>query len=171
MLQIGILSDTHSYLNEQILNFFSTCDEIWHAGDIGDIAVINSLSGLKETRAVYGNIDNYLIRKEFPQYQYFSCEDMNILMMHIGGYPGKYSSEAKELILKYKPDIFVSGHSHILKIMYDKKNSLLYINPGAAGNSGFHKVITAVKFKISEKNISDMEVLEIQRNTLSQSIG
>lgn len=171
MHQIGILSDTHSYLNQQILNFFSTCDEVWHAGDIGDINVVNSLSELKKIRAVYGNIDNYIIRKEFPLYQYFSCEKINILMMHIGGYPGKYSPEAKELILKYKPDIFVSGHSHILKIMYDKNNSLLYINPGAAGNSGFHKIITAVKFNISEKNISEMEVLEIQRNTLSQSIG
>jgi len=167
MLKIGILSDTHSHLSDQICDFFSTCDEIWHAGDIGDISVADSLKKFKRFRAVHGNIDNYILRKEYPQFQYFSSEELKVLILHIGGYPGKYSPEAKELILNYKPDIFVTGHSHILKVMYDKKNNLLYINPGAAGNSGFHKVITAVKFKIEGKDISDMEILELQRNRLS----
>lgn len=166
MLKIGVLSDTHSFLNKNIPDFFSSCDEIWHAGDIGDIIVSDNLSKLKKFRAVHGNIDNYIIRNVFPKYQFFNCEDLKVLMMHIGGYPGKYSPEAKELILKYKPEIFVAGHSHILKIIYDKKNKLLYINPGASGNTGFHNFITAVKFTISGKNISDMEILELKRNGL-----
>jgi len=167
MLKIGVISDTHSFLNEQIFDFFSSCDEIWHAGDIGDISVADKLSKFKKFRAVYGNIDNYVLRKEYPKFQHFICQELNVIMMHIGGYPKKYSPEAKELILRFKPDIFLAGHSHILKIMYDKKNNLLYINPGAAGNSGFHKVITAIKFTISGKNISDMEILELQRGRLT----
>lgn len=163
MLRIGLLSDTHSSINPRILEFFSGCDEIWHAGDIGNIETADKLAAIKPLRAVYGNIDGTEIRKSYPKNQIFNCDDVKVLMTHIGGYPGHYEKEVRQLIETEKPGIFISGHSHILKVMYDKKYELLHINPGAAGNSGFHHVITCVRFVIDGKDIRDLEVFEKQR--------
>lgn len=164
MLRIGLISDTHGSINPRILEFFSICDEIWHAGDIGNIEIAEKLASLKPFKAVYGNIDGTEIRMSYPKNQLFNCEDLKVLITHIGGYPGRYEKEARKLIESEKPGLFITGHSHILKVMYDKKHELLHINPGAAGNSGFHNVITCVRFVIEGKNIRDLEVFEKQRS-------
>jgi uncharacterized protein len=164
MTRIGLLSDTHSSMNPRILEFFSDCDEIWHAGDIGNLETADSLSAFKTFRAVYGNIDGAMLRAAYPKNLVFHCEDVKVLITHIGGYPGKYEKETRLLIEQEKPTLFICGHSHILKVMFDKKYELLHINPGAAGNSGFHHLITCVKFVIDGKNIRDLEVFEKQRN-------
>ncbi len=163
MQKIGLLSDTHGSINPRILDFFAACDEIWHAGDIGNMETAEKLSDFKPLKAVYGNIDGQEIRISYPKYQVFNCELVKVLMTHIGGYPGHYEKEARQLIVSEKPGIFISGHSHILKVMYDKKHELLHINPGAAGNSGFHNVITCVRFIIDGKDIRDLEVFEKER--------
>jgi len=163
MKRIGLLSDTHGYIDEKILIFFSDCDEIWHAGDIGNIETADILSDFKSLRAVYGNIDGTDVRIVYPNFQIFTCENVNVLMTHIGGYPGKYEKGVKEIIKELKPDLFISGHSHILKVMYDKENNLLHINPGAAGNSGLHKKQTAIRFVIEGKEIKDLEIWEKDR--------
>ncbi len=163
MPRIGLLSDTHGSVHPRILNFFSNCDEIWHAGDIGNVATAESLAAFKPLKAVYGNIDGNELRLAYPRNQIFNCEGIKVLMTHIGGYPGRYEKEARELIVSEQPGLFISGHSHILKVIYDKKNSLLHINPGAAGNSGFHTAITCVRFVIEGKDIRDLEVFEKQR--------
>lgn len=163
MLKVGLLSDTHSFINPRILDFFSDCDEIWHAGDIGSMETAEKLSALKPLRAVYGNIDGSALRQTYPEFQNFRCEDVKVLMTHIGGYPGRYERIARLKIEQEKPGIFISGHSHILKIIYDNKNNLLHINPGAAGNYGFHHVITCVRFAIDGKDIRNMEIFEKQR--------
>ena len=163
MPRIGLLSDTHGFINPRILEFFATCDEIWHAGDIGNVETADNLVALKPFKAVYGNIDGTELRKSYPKNQVFSCEGVNVLMTHIGGYPGRYEKEARQLIELEKPKLFICGHSHILKVLYDKKYDLLHINPGAAGNSGFHHVMTCVRFVIDGKDIRDLEVFEKQR--------
>jgi uncharacterized protein len=160
---IGLLSDTHNYIHPRIFDFFKDCDEIWHAGDIGNHETIKLLSSFKPIRAVYGNMDGNDIRNEFPENQRFTCEDVDILMTHIGGYPNHYSIEVKDKIFKNPPKLFISGHSHILKVIFDKKLNLLHINPGAAGKQGPHKFITCVRFKIDKKNIKELEILEINR--------
>lgn len=164
MKTIGLLSDTHSYIHPSIITFLQSCDEIWHAGDIGNLDTAKELASIKPLKAVYGNIDNHDLRSFYPEYQYFLCEEKAVVILHIGGYPGNYSPKAKELIKNYKPDIFISGHSHILKVINDPKNNLLHINPGAAGKYGFHQVITAMKFIIDGANIRDLEILEIEKN-------
>jgi putative phosphoesterase len=164
MTRIGILSDTHSSLNDRVLNFFTEVDEIWHAGDMGDVVVGRHLAALKPLRAVYGNIDGQAVRMEHPRIQQFTVEKVKVLMIHIGGYPGRYERDVRELIEKERPKLYVCGHSHILKVIYDKKFDLLHINPGAAGNSGLHKSITAVRFTIDGENMKDLEVLDIPRN-------
>ncbi len=164
MRKIGLLSDTHGYLDEKIMQFFQDCDEIWHAGDIGDISVTDKISNIKILKAVYGNIDGQDIRITYPKIQSFTCENVKVLMTHIGGYPGKYEKSVKVLIHKLKPDLFISGHSHILKVIYDDKNELLHINPGAAGKSGLHKYKTAVRFVINGGDIQDLEVFEKSRS-------
>ena len=164
MKKIGLLSDTHGNFDERIINFFKNCDEIWHAGDIGNIATADKISKLKPLKAVYGNIDGQEVRIVYPKIQSFICESVQVLMTHIGGYPDKYEKEMKKLIKELKPDLFISGHSHILKVIYDKKNELLHINPGAAGKSGLHKYQTAVRFVIKGKEIKDLEVFEKIRN-------
>lgn len=164
MTRIGLLSDTHGSVNPRILDFFSDCDEIWHAGDIGNVATSEKLVAFKPFKAVYGNIDGTELRISYPKNQLFNCEDVKVLITHIGGYPGRYEKEARQLIESEKPGIFISGHSHILKVIYDKKHKLLHINPGAAGNSGFHHVITCVRFVIDGKDIQNLEVFEKQRN-------
>jgi len=146
-----------------VSDFFRECDEIWHAGDIGNIATADQLSKLKPLKAVYGNIDGSQLRISFPEHELFYCEEVKVLMIHIGGYPGRYNPKARKLIEDNKPKLFISGHSHILKVMPDKKHKLLHINPGAAGNSGLHKSITMVRFVIDKQEIKDLEVLDIKR--------
>ena len=144
MTKIGLLSDTHGYIDEKLLDFFKDVDEIWHAGDIGDYSVIEKLQNLKTVRAVFGNIDGQDIRIQYPEHNRFRIEEIDVWITHIGGYPGRYDQRIREKIYKNPPDIFISGHSHILKVMNDKKLNLLHINPGAFGISGFHKVIKCV---------------------------
>lgn len=163
MKRIGILSDTHSHLHHRVKNFLKECDEIWHAGDIGDISVIDELEELAPVRAVYGNIDNHIARAKFKEDELFVAEGLVVYMTHIGGYPGRYSPRALKLIDMYLPSIFISGHSHILKVMPDKKRKLLHINPGAAGHSGLHKSITCVRFILDKGRIDDLEVFDLDR--------
>ena len=164
MKNIGLISDTHSYLHPKIFDYFKKCDEIWHAGDIGDASIIDILSKFKPTRAVYGNIDGQEIRKLCPKNQRFVCEEVDVWITHIGGYPNRYSKDIRELIKKNPPKLFISGHSHILKVMYDKKLDLLHMNPGAAGKYGIHNIITMLRFSIDGKEIKDLEVIEIPKN-------
>ena len=161
MKRIGLLSDTHSFLDPLVFKHFEECDEIWHAGDIGDIEVYDQLKAFKTTRAVYGNIDGDVIRRECPLHQRFMCEEVDIWITHIGGYPKRYSPPIKDAIKKNPPKLFISGHSHILKVMYDKELSLLHMNPGAAGKHGFHQVKTLLRFTIDGKDIKDLEVIEL----------
>ncbi len=163
MTKIGLLSDTHGHIDEKLLDFFKDVNEIWHSGDIGDIAVIEKLEKIKPVRAVYGNIDGQDIRIRFPEHNRFRIEKTDVWITHIGGYPGKYDKRVKPEIYKNPPDIFISGHSHILKIIYDEKLNCLHINPGAYGKSGFHKVRTAVRFIIEKKDVKDLEILEVKR--------
>ena len=163
MKKISLLSDTHSVLDERFIPHLKDSDEIWHAGDIGSLDIYDKLNEISKVKAVYGNIDNHQIRITLASEVFFKCEGLNIYMTHIGGYPGKYSKAVKEKIEKTKPDIFICGHSHILKVMNDKINNLLFINPGAAGNHGIHQVKTIVQFKIDEKKISDLKIIELKR--------
>ncbi len=163
MIKIGLLSDTHGFLHPKIFDFFKDCDELWHAGDIGSLLVSEKLSEFKHLRAVYGNIDDNNIRSIFSENLIFICEDVKVFITHIGGYPGNYSHKAKEIIISEKPDLFISGHSHILKVMFDQKYKLLHINPGAAGKSGFHQIITLLRFTIEAKEIKDLEIMELKK--------
>jgi putative phosphoesterase len=159
--KIGLISDTHHYLDEAVFKHFDKCDEIWHGGDFGSLEVADALERFKPLRGVYGNIDGQDIRSRFPEVLNFSCEEVKIVMIHIGGYPGRYTKLAKAEIASNHPKIFVSGHSHILKIMYDDKFQCLHINPGAAGKQGWHKVRTLVRFVINGADIKDCEVIEL----------
>ncbi|MFV0544715.1 MAG: metallophosphoesterase family protein [Bacteroides sp.] len=161
MIRIGLLSDTHACWDEKYLEYFEKCDEIWHAGDIGSIEVLEKLQQFRPLRAVYGNIDGQDIRTRFPQINRFVVEDTEVLMKHIGGYPGRYDSSIIGSLLARPPKLFISGHSHILKVKYDKTLNMLHINPGAAGKSGFHKLRTLVRFTIDGDTIKDMEVIEL----------
>ena len=161
MKKILLLSDSHSYIDNNIVNHAKWSDEIWHAGDIGNIKVIDSLKKQSLVRAVYGNIDNHLTRKIYPENIFFNCEGTSVLITHIGGYPGKYSKRVQLLLSKHKPKIFISGHSHILKVQYDKKLDLLHLNPGAAGNHGFHKIRTMLRFTLDNGAIKDLEIIEL----------
>jgi putative phosphoesterase len=164
MKRIGIISDTHGYLHPGVSDFFKDCDEIWHAGDIGNIETADELSKLKPFKAVYGNIDDTKVRIEYPEYELFKCEDVQVLMIHIGGYPGRYSHKARQLIQLHQPQLFISGHSHILKVMPDKQHQLLHINPGSAGKSGLHKKMTMIRLTIDEDQIKDLDVFESARS-------
>ena len=161
MKKILLLSDSHSYIDDRILDYSSQADEIWHCGDFGSLEVIEALEKIKPVRGVYGNIDNEKIRKIFPEVLRFKCEEAEVLMIHIGGYPGKYSPLARKEIAEKKPKLFISGHSHILKAMHDKKNNLLHLNPGACGKSGWHKVRTMMRFTIHKDEIKDLEIIEL----------
>lgn len=163
MKQIGLLSDTHASLHPGIFEFFKDCDEIWHAGDIGNLETITRLAKFKPVRAVYGNIDGQEVRRAHPEVHSFYCEEVKVLMIHIGGYPGRYEKRARLLIEEEKPQLFISGHSHILKVMPDNKYQLLHINPGAAGKYGLHQKITFVRFFIEGKEIRDLEISEYNR--------
>ena len=161
MTKILLLSDTHSYIDDRILDYAKEADEIWHAGDFGNMEVIEALEKIKPLKGVYGNIDDAKIRTIFPEVNHLTCEEVDVLMIHIGGYPGKYTPLTKQEILKKKPQLFISGHSHILKAMFDDKNQILHLNPGACGKSGWHKVRTMMRFTIDQKEIKDLEVIEL----------
>jgi putative phosphoesterase len=167
MIKIGLLSDTHNYWDDKYYNYFSVCDEIWHAGDIGTIELADKFAAFKPFRAVYGNIDGHQLRAAYPQHLRFFCEGVDVWMTHIGGYPGKYAPEVKPEIYTNPPQLFISGHSHILKVNYDKRNRALCMNPGAAGKYGFHKVRTLLRFDINGNKIENLEVIEIGNTTQS----
>lgn len=163
MKKILLLSDTHSYIDDAILKYVKQADEVWHAGDIGDLKVTDAIKELKPLRAVYGNIDDEKVRLEFPLDNRFMCEGVDVWITHIGGYPNKYNVRIKEEIKKNPPQLFISGHSHILKVMPDKKLNLLHMNPGAIGKHGFHKVRTMLRFTIEGKKIENLEVIEFKK--------
>ncbi len=165
---IGLLSDTHGYLDKKLFDFFSCCDEIWHAGDIGNVEVIRKLADFKPLIAVFGNIDGNDVRIETCKHQRLLRNEIEIWMTHIGGYPGNYDKSIKDTIRLNPPDLFISGHSHILKIIRDKKLDLLHINPGAAGFHGLHHVRTAVRFTISDKTIKDLDVIELGSRSIAK---
>lgn len=161
MSQIGLLSDTHGFFDPRLKEFFANCDEIWHAGDIGNIETSDEIAAFKPLRAVYGNIDGHEIRMVHPENQRFYYEGMDVWITHIGGYPGYYDSRVRNLLRTNTPELFIAGHSHILKVIPDKNLGLLHINPGAAGKSGLHLVRTAVRFVIEQGKIKDLEVIEL----------
>jgi len=163
MKKILLLSDTHSYIDDAIIKYIKQADEVWHAGDIGDLNVTDTIQKLKPLRAVYGNIDNSDARSEFTEHNRFNCENVDVWITHIGGYPPRYNKRVYEELKINSPDIFISGHSHILKVMPDKKLNLLHINPGAIGTHGFHKARTMVRFEIDGKQIKNLEVIEFKR--------
>lgn len=161
MKKIGLLSDTHNYWDEKYEHYFADCDEIWHAGDIGSLALAQQFESLKPFRAVYGNIDDFATRQAFPEISRFTLEGVDVLMTHIGGYPGKYDPRIRTKLFAKPPQLFISGHSHILKVIYDKKLACLHMNPGAAGKYGFQQVRTLLRFVLDNGNIRDLEVIEI----------
>ena len=163
MKKILLLSDTHSYIDDRILHYAEQADEVWHAGDIGDLKVTDTLKKVKLLRAVYGNIDDAEARKEFPLNAVFECEGMKVWITHIGGYPGKYPTRIKEGFMLYKPDVFICGHSHILKVQYDKQYQCLTMNPGAAGTHGFHQMRTMLRFEIVNGKMQNLEVIELEK--------
>lgn len=163
MKKIGLISDTHSHLEEKVFEHFADCDEIWHAGDIGTLELADRLAAFKPLKAVYGNIDGSPIRQVYPLDLRFDCEGIDVWMTHIGGYPGHYNQRVRELMKTDPPDLFICGHSHILKVMPDKRYKLLHINPGAAGVHGFHQVKTIIRFAIDEGQVKDLEVIEMGR--------
>ncbi len=162
MPKIGLISDTHGYLDGKIFNYFADCDEIWHAGDFGTVQLSEELAKFKPLRGVYGNIDGQDVRSIHPLHNRFSIDGLEIWMTHIGGYPGNYDRNVKKTIYSERPDIFISGHSHILKVMKDPKiPNLIHINPGAAGKHGFHKIKTIITFEIQDRKISNMKAIEL----------
>lgn len=163
MKNILLLSDTHGFVDAQILKFVKQADEVWHAGDIGSFEVIDAIKKVKPLRAVYGNIDNNLMQLEFPLDNKFTIENVTVWITHIGGYPSKYKPRIKKDLSIEKPNLFICGHSHILKVMYDKKLGVLHMNPGAAGKYGFHTVRTMLRFKINNDKIEDLEVIELEQ--------
>ncbi len=161
MTRIGLLSDTHGWLDDSIFKYFEGVNEIWHAGDFGSSRILEELSAFKPVRAVFGNIDDSHIRNRLPEKVCFQCEEVQVAMLHIAGYPGRYNREAKGLIHECRPDLFITGHSHILKILYDHDLQHLHINPGAAGQQGWHQQRTLVRFSVEGKAIKDCEIIEL----------
>tara|TARA_R110000787_G_scaffold12665_2_gene40682 strand:- start:8001 stop:8498 length:498 start_codon:yes stop_codon:yes gene_type:complete len=163
--KILLLSDTHSFIDDQILKFVKQADEVWHVGDIGNLEVTDTINKLKPLRAVYGNIDGKDARLQFPLDNKFRVEDVTVWMTHIGGYPNRYNARIRDELKKIRPKIFISGHSHILKVQYDKKLELLHLNPGAAGKHGFHKIRTMLRFELDKGEIKNMEIVELATRT------
>lgn len=163
MKRIGIISDTHGVFDPPLMDFLADTDEVWHAGDIGSAAISDVIAGFKPLRAVYGNIDDALVRRIWPRCSHFTCEGVGVLMTHIGGYPGRYEPDFRRMIEERRPQLVITGHSHILKVMYDKRHEALHINPGAAGKYGFHNVRTAVRLEIDGNDIRNLEVGEWKR--------
>jgi putative phosphoesterase len=170
MTQIGLVSDTHNHLEQAVFKHFEQCDEIWHAGDFGSAAIADALKSFKPLRGVYGNIDGYDIRSEFPEELIFNCEEVKVFIKHIGGYPNRYAPGVKDKIIKEEVKLFISGHSHILKVMYDPKLQCLHMNPGAAGIQGWHKVKTIIRFVIDGKDIKNCEVIELGKRGSTSAI-
>lgn len=163
MKRIGIISDTHGHYELKLETFFKDCDEVWHAGDVGKEEVLSEYANFPLLRAVHGNIDDWKVRASCPVVQRFQCEDVRVLMTHIGGYPGRYQPELRILMKESSADLVICGHSHILKVMFDKQNDCLFINPGAIGKHGLHKVRTAVRLIIEGDKMRDLEILELER--------
>ena len=163
MTKILLLSDTHGYMDAHILKYVKQSDEVWHAGDIGKIEVADAIRAHKPLKGVYGNIDDSTIRREFPEHLRFFCEDVDVWITHIGGYPGAYDRRVRDTIRKQPPKLFITGHSHILKVMPDKKLNLVHMNPGAIGKHGFHKVRTMLRFTIDGVKIDNLEVIEFKK--------
>lgn len=163
MTSIGLISDTHGFLDEQVLQHFDTCDEIWHAGDWGSLSVVEQLKGVKNhsLKGVYGNIDGQDIRSLYPEQLVFYCEEVKVMIRHIGGYPPRYNPPTKKELQQHRPRLFISGHSHILKVMYDEALQCLHMNPGAAGKQGWHQVRTVLRFVIDGADIRNLEVIEL----------
>lgn len=161
MTRIGLISDTHGYLDDAIFKHFENCDEIWHAGDFGTAEVAEKLATFKPLKGVYGNIDAVDIRQDYPEHLRFTCEETDVWMTHIGGYPGRYSPLVKPAIYTNPPKLFICGHSHILKVMFDEKIKCLHLNPGAAGKQGWHKVRTMMRFEVSGNKVQNLEVIEL----------
>ena len=161
LTRIGLISDTHGYLDEAVFQHFSNCDEIWHGGDFGGGDIAKRLTEAKQFKGVYGNIDSADIRTEFPEQLVFMCEEVKVMMRHIGGYPPRYNPETKKELQFHHPQLFISGHSHILKVMFDEKLQCLHMNPGAAGKQGWHKMRTIIRFAIDGKEMKDCEVIEL----------
>lgn len=162
MTKIGLLSDTHGYLDPKIYEYFKDVDEIWHAGDVGSLEIIDQLTAFKPTKGVFGNIDDHELRLVWPEHLFFNCENKKVLISHIGGKPGRYKQESYAMIKKHQPDIFVCGHSHILLVKYDQAINALWLNPGACGKKGFHKVSTLLRFEVDGDQIQNMEVIELK---------
>jgi putative phosphoesterase len=169
MKRIGLLSDTHSYLDPRVFEHFIACDEIWHAGDFGSYELVEQLRQFKPLRGVYGNIDGSAIRAELDEQLVFECEKVRVLMRHIGGAPPRYNPETRKELALHRPNLFISGHSHILKVVYDEKMACLHMNPGAAGNQGWHKVRTLIRFVIDAADMRDCEVIELGKRGISRS--
>ncbi len=163
MTKIGILSDTHGFIEPRLFDFFSSCDMLFHAGDIGNIETAHTLAAFKPLIAVHGNIDGQDVRAVYPEIQRMRCEEVRLLMVHIGGYPGHYDRKIYPVLTTHPPQLFITGHSHILKVMYDRSLRFLHINPGAMGNTGIHQVKTAVRLTIDQDNMKDLEILELPR--------
>jgi uncharacterized protein len=161
MTRIGLISDTHGYLDEAVFTHFENCDEVWHAGDFGEGEIAKKIKERKSLKGVFGNIDTPSIRHEFPEQLIFICEQVKVMIRHIGGYPPRYNAETKKELLLHKPQLFITGHSHILNVMYDNKLQCLHMNPGAAGKQGWHKVRTIIRFVIDGKDMKDCEVIEL----------
>ena len=160
-MKIGLSSDTHSYLDPKVFTYFKACDEVWHAGDIGDATVANELEKFKPLRAVFGNIDDKAMQARYPEDLWFTCEGLTFWVTHIGGAPPNYNPRIKKLLKEKTPDVFICGHSHILRVKKDPAYNMIYINPGAAGNHGFHSIKTLIRFEINTKIISKLEVIEL----------
>lgn len=160
-MKIGLLSDTHGFLDDAVFKHFEECDEIWHAGDFGNTEIIDRLVAFKPFKGVYGNIDGKDVRQRCPEHERFTCEQVDVWMTHIGGYPGRYAAQVKAEILRNPPKLFICGHSHILKVQYDQKLGVLHLNPGAAGKQGWHKVRTLMRFEINGDKIENLEVIEL----------
>lgn len=167
MKKILLISDTHGYLDPALLKHIKAADEVWHGGDIGSMQLCSDIENLKPLKAVFGNIDDLQMRQRFPEDLLFNCEEIKVMITHIGGYPGKYPARIKKLLLQHRPGLFICGHSHILKVMYDKENQLLHINPGACGLQGFHSVKTAVSFEVHHGELKNLAVIELgKRNEI-----
>lgn len=160
-MKIGLLSDTHGWLHPRLFDHFAECDEIWHAGDIGNLEIADKLASFKPLKAVYGNIDDFLVRTVYKEHMNFLADEVRVWITHIGGSPGHYDRRVLHSLKENPPDLFICGHSHIAKVMYDDKLGFLYINPGAAGYNGFHKFMTAIRFQIDGKKIHDLELIEL----------
>jgi len=163
MKKIGLLSDTHSFLDERVFEYFRDCDEVWHAGDFGSMEVVERLKAFKPLRGVFGNIDDARIRVEMPLDLRFTCEDVPVFMTHIGGYPGRYNPRVREILRTDPPQngLFICGHSHILKVMPDKQLGFLHLNPGACGNEGWHQVKTLMRFSVDADAVKDLQIIEL----------